>query len=273
MMEDARDSMAEGFRADADGELERDSAFDQRIHDAYGSVELSPESEARILSALLAAQAARDAEPAAEPSSEPTVEPGPAIEPDPVVDSEPDAIPFRKRSRAGALIPIAASLLLAFVIGRAVLPSRSASPAGDSAAPAQTQQDSSKESGGSEEGEAIADAEPADAAEPSQNAATPGTGYAGETALSVDVSEEAIRSARFDDGRLVDFVFENGAPVVVESDGAGRSLGTGHLLDPSGAEGVRVEFFACDPYPYASDGFCLIRIEDDSAYYLARIAG
>lgn len=103
-----------------DGE---DAAFGQRIHDAYESVELSPDAEARILDKLLAAQAERRVE-------EPT-EPAAAAE----APAAAEVLPLprtRKRSLAQIALPLAACLaLIAIIGGRALFPdSPAASDAG-----------------------------------------------------------------------------------------------------------------------------------------------
>ena len=275
MMEESKNRKADrmgtaadsGPSWDVDADDLLDAAFDQRIHDAYESVGLSAEAEDRILSALLAAQAERDALDRSETADRTVAVKNPAFADGP--DAQSDVIPFRKRPRIPALIPIAASLLLAFVIGRAVIPGPSAAPSNDSTAPAQTQD--AAEIPGSSVGDKSA--EENEASESANASEAPQASMPGEASFIVDGEEEfSIRSARFDDGRIADIVFEDDAPVVIAPEFAGESLGRGCLLDSMGGESLPVEFFACDSDLYDEDAFCLIRADGDSTFYLARIA-
>ncbi len=92
---------------------ETSKLFDQRIHDAYETVELSAEAQDRMLASLLTAQdARRDALPDAGALQE-----LPAEQPH---EAEVIALPRRSR-KAAILLPMAAVLLVALVIARVTL--------------------------------------------------------------------------------------------------------------------------------------------------------
>lgn len=213
-------------------------ALSARIHDAYESVELSPEAQDRILGALLEAQAAREETPAAQVAAAKVVE-----------------LP-RRRSWLSIALPAAACLALAFVVGRGVLTGELAST-NDYAAEAVAQNEKA------DSYEAISEeAAPAEAAaEAAEGETAPAAAY---DALDAELPALAL----LDNGTVLDLDPYGGGIVLADASVAGDLLGQGVLLSAAGEELGPCEAFALRD---GSEELRLVSADGGEAFYLARI--
>ena len=213
-------------------------AFDARIHDAYESVELSPEAHERILGALLDAQAAREEAPVAQVAAAKVVE-----------------LP-RRRSWLSIALPAAACLALAFVVGRGVLSGELASTSDYAAeAVAQNEKADSYEAVSEEAAPAAAEAEAA------ESGAAPDAAY---DALDTELPALAL----LDDGTVLDLDPYGGGIVRADASVAGDPLGQGVLLSAAGEELGPCEAFALND---GSEELRLVSVDGGEAFYLARV--
>lgn len=231
-------------------------ALDQRVHDAYEQVSLSPEAEERILGALLAAQAARgedaDVDAAGQSDEAEAVEPA-EILPGPAA---------RRRPPLAIVLPAAACLVLAVIVGRAAL--GGIDRAADAAMTTEAVQEEAAleyeatavDAGGYAEDKAANDEVPlaSDAA--------------------ADAAEESLAVATrvvLDTGEEHDLVYEDGVLVEVGPEVVGDTAGSGEAYSADGTFSWGCELF----YPMDETGlagFLVACPDGTNLYYLVDLA-